>query len=105
MPKATLLSAYKDKPRQYSLIIGKSRVLFEAGVPKSVSPSIAAMLKNKTEIVRDSRGRKTNRTRCMFKIEDMPEVKTQTKSVRSDTATSSKTSKTPASVKGQRRIA
>jgi len=107
MPTATLLSAYKNKPRVYSLIFGKSKITFESGVPKDVSPSVAAILKNKTEIVRDSKGKKTGKTRCMFDIKDMPEIRKDTSSARSqkdmEPATGGKSARNVS--RGQRRIA
>lgn len=107
MPMATLLSSYAEQSRSYSLVIGKSVIRFDSGIPKQVSPSVAAKLSTKMEEERDYRGRKTGRRRCMFKITDMPNVKTKSETVRKKTASKPTSTnvgnKTP--VKGQRRLA
>lgn len=118
MPKATLLSSYADKPRSFSLVIGKSVLKFDTGVPKEVSPSVAARLAKKTEEVRDFKGRKTGKTRCMFQITGMPEVKQKVEPVRkpkkstrtkkTDTGTPPKSKsedgEEQTEIKGQRRL-
>lgn len=105
MPTATLLSSYANKPRTYSLIIGKATIFFESNVPKEVTPSVAARLAKKTEDERDSKGRKTGRTRKMFKIKDMPTVQSETAQVRKKSESKGKSvSAAKPAVKGQRRM-
>lgn len=107
MPMATLLSSYANQSRSYTLVIGKSVIRFDSGVPKQVSPSVATTLASKMEDERDFRGRKTGKRRAMFKITDMPNVKQNSEAVRkplnSKSTSTNVGKKTP--VKGQRRLA
>jgi len=106
MPKATLLSSYANKPRSYSLVIGKAVLKFESEIPKEVSPSVAARLSKKMEDVRDFKGRKTGKQRCMFKITGMPDVKSKVEPVRKpkQSKRAGNTGEKQPEVKGQRRL-